>query len=96
MVFPRLFNSASRNAFTAAKRNFVFNRGLASAAPIAGKVRYVKFLRWKSQSIGRVQPIQAIGKEWGLVREEQGKLAVQLDNYTVQLANQDAEEKMKK
>lgn len=47
MVFPRLFNSASRNAFTAAKRNFVFNRGLASAAPIAGKVRYVKFLRRK-------------------------------------------------
>ncbi|CUM45534.1 ATP synthase subunit beta, mitochondrial [Debaryomyces fabryi] len=41
MVFPRLFNSASRNAFTAAKRNFVFNRGLASAAPVAGKVRAV-------------------------------------------------------
>ncbi|KAK7680664.1 atp2, beta subunit of the F1 sector of mitochondrial F1F0 ATP synthase [Cerrena zonata] len=41
MVLPRLFNTASRNAFTAAKRNFVFNRGLASAAPVAGKVRAV-------------------------------------------------------
>lgn len=39
MVLPRLFNSASRSAFTAAKRNFVFNRGLASAAPAVGKVR---------------------------------------------------------
>lgn len=63
MVFPRLFNSASRNAFTAAKRNFVFNRGLASAAPVAGKVRYVKFLN-ENQSIGRTQSIQAIGREW--------------------------------
>ncbi|CCE81943.1 Piso0_002624 [Millerozyma farinosa CBS 7064] len=41
MVLPRLFNSASRSAFTAAKRNFVFNRGLASAAPAVGKVRAV-------------------------------------------------------
>lgn len=41
MVLPRLFNTASRSAFTAAKRNFVFNRGLATAAPVNGKVRYV-------------------------------------------------------
>jgi len=41
MVLPRLFNTASRNAFTAAKRNFVFNRGLATATPVAGKVRAV-------------------------------------------------------
>lgn len=43
MVLPRLFNTASRNAFNAAKRNLVFNRGLASAAPTTGKVRYVTY-----------------------------------------------------
>ncbi|KAG7193551.1 atp2, beta subunit of the F1 sector of mitochondrial F1F0 ATP synthase [Scheffersomyces spartinae] len=42
MVLPRLFNSASRSAFTAAKRTVMFNRGMASAAPAAaGKVRAV-------------------------------------------------------
>ncbi|CAH2352516.1 ATP synthase subunit beta, mitochondrial [[Candida] railenensis] len=41
MVLPRLFNNASRSAFTAAKRNVLLNRGLASAAPVPGKVRAV-------------------------------------------------------
>lgn len=41
MVLPRLFNTALRSAFTAAKRNVLLNRGLASAAPVPGKVRYV-------------------------------------------------------
>ncbi|KAL7664341.1 ATP synthase subunit beta [[Candida] zeylanoides] len=41
MVLPRLFNTASRSAFTAAKRNVLLNRGLASAAPVPGKVRAV-------------------------------------------------------
>lgn len=49
MVLPRLFNTASRNAFVAAKRNFVFNRGLATAAPVAGKVRYVQWNYQKSE-----------------------------------------------
>lgn len=53
MVLPRLFNNASRSAFTAAKRNVLLNRGLASAAPVPGKVRYVKnekFPNWKTLS----------------------------------------------
>lgn len=45
MVLPRLFNNALRSAFTAAKRNVLLNRGLASAAPVPGKVRYVNFIR---------------------------------------------------
>ncbi|KAM9902757.1 hypothetical protein OXX79_003772, partial [Metschnikowia pulcherrima] len=38
MVLPRLFNTASRGAFTAAKRNVLFNRSLATAAAANGKV----------------------------------------------------------
>lgn len=41
MVLPRLFNTASRGAFTAAKRNVLFNRSLATAAVTNGKVRAV-------------------------------------------------------
>ncbi|RLV87587.1 ATP synthase subunit beta mitochondrial [Meyerozyma sp. JA9] len=41
MVLPRLFAGTSRSAFSAAKRNVMFNRGLASAAPVGGKVRAV-------------------------------------------------------
>ncbi|KAM9902777.1 hypothetical protein OXX79_003770, partial [Metschnikowia pulcherrima] len=41
MVLPRLFNTASRGAFTAAKRNVLFNRSLATAAAANGKVRAV-------------------------------------------------------
>lgn len=41
MVLPRLFNTASRSAFAATKRNLMFSKGLATAAPTAGKVRAV-------------------------------------------------------
>ncbi|CAN3373183.1 hypothetical protein DIURU_001164 [Diutina rugosa] len=41
MVLPRMFTSASRNAFVAAKRSAIFNRGLATASPAHGKVRAV-------------------------------------------------------
>lgn len=41
MVLPRLFNTATRTAFNATKRNLMFSRGLAAAAPAHGKVRYV-------------------------------------------------------
>lgn len=47
MVLPRLFNTASRSAFAATKRNLMFSKGLATAAPTAGKVRYV--LLWIDQ-----------------------------------------------
>lgn len=43
MVLPRLYNAASSIAFNAAKRN-VAVRGLATAAPATGKVRYVTTL----------------------------------------------------
>ncbi|ODV93866.1 hypothetical protein PACTADRAFT_45761 [Pachysolen tannophilus NRRL Y-2460] len=41
MVLPRLYSATSRAAFNAAKRNFVFQRGLATAGPNIGKVRSV-------------------------------------------------------
>lgn len=44
MVLPRLFNTASRSTFAAAKRNLMFNKGLATAASSNGKVRYVFFI----------------------------------------------------
>lgn len=46
MVLPRLFNTASRTAFNAAKRNLMFSRGYAAAAPAHGKVRYVTDFIW--------------------------------------------------
>lgn len=43
MVLPRLFNNTSKNLFNTATRGLKVNltRTLASAAPSAGKVRYV-------------------------------------------------------
>lgn len=45
MVLPRLFNQTSKNFINTASRSFKLNlaRNFASAAPAAGKVRYVNF-----------------------------------------------------
>lgn len=44
MVLPRLYNATSKAAFTAAKSQLIFNRGLATTPLATGKVRYVFIL----------------------------------------------------
>ena len=40
-MVARLFATSSRTALKAAKANLALNRGLATAAPAVGKVKYV-------------------------------------------------------
>jgi F-type H+-transporting ATPase subunit beta len=42
-MVARLFATSTRTALKAAKANLALNRGLATAAPAVGKVKYVYF-----------------------------------------------------
>lgn len=48
-MVARLFATSSRTALKAAKANLALNRGLATAAPAVGKVKYVNFCTLKKK-----------------------------------------------